>query len=77
MFNKTLTIVAFAVAAFAAPAALANQKQNQNCGVGQYGSQDCGSAYSGEVNRYCPAGQIPHVFPGGSGYRCEDYDGRL
>ena len=43
--------------------------------------QDCYRDYRGEentggFNRYCPPGQIPHVWGNGNGIRCETLDGR-
>lgn len=77
---KTSLLAAAALAAglaFSGLTASANDFRAQGaCGTGGFGN-DCtqGQGYSGTNPPYCPPGQIPHVFPGGSGYRCQTLDG--
>ena len=82
--SKTLLIAAalFAVsgfgATFAAPALAWGGGAQDSCAYNGYGcNRDHSYQFSsdGGLGRYCPPGQYPHSFPGGSGIRCETVDG--
>ena len=78
LIAAALFAVAGAGATLAAPAFAEDMRAQASCGVSGY---DCNRhqeyrAYNdGGLGRYCPPGQYPHSFPGGSGIRCETVDG--
>ena len=75
MSNTKLFLAALLAGASLAAPAFAQQDYRAQSDYGAYGGGGYAPYNDGGLGRYCPPGQYPHSWTGGTGIRCEPVGG--